>query len=526
MSTTRASRSRSRTLRRNRTGESELAYRIVPRVRGQQPVVTPTANPLVALFSAPACPEGSRFRIAFRRKDDSEWSRTGAEPCRGSRSSNLYVAGMRAESVYEMHAEVLTRSQAVVGAAVSFQTGISDGDLAAFKMAVPREQRSDTAEPLLVYSIEIPSQRPIATDLDGNVVWYLPKMDRSLTRMLSGGRFLVFSGGINEENSRVQVLSEVDLAGNTIRETNIARVAEQLEERGIKSVCKPNGQQCVGGFHHDAIRLPNGHTIAIASLERMFSEGGQGSQDPVDIVGVLILDLDEDMQLRWFWNSFDHLDTKRAALGDEKCRGTIGGGGCAPVFLAPAANDWLHGNALSYSRRDGDLLLSMPEQDWVIKIDYGDGRGTGKVVWKLGDGGDFAIQAKDEHPWFSYQHDVGFVPGSDDTLVLLDNGQRHQKKDPKAHTRGQVWKIDEKARTATLVMSADLGVYSPFVGSAQALRNGGFHFTTGAIQEDSSIAGRSFEIAPDGRLIYALQITGALMYRSNRVADLYTAPEH
>ena len=72
--------------------------------------------------------------------------------------------------------------------------------------------------------------------------------------------------------------------------------------------------------------------------------------------------------------------------------------------------------------------------------------------------------------------------------------------------------------------SADLNVYSPFVGSAQRLSNGDLHFTTGVIPEDTSVVGRSFETTADGNVIYALQIWGAVMYRSNRIADLYTAP--
>jgi hypothetical protein len=370
----------------------------------------------------------------------------------------------------------------------------------------------------------MPDQRPMATDLEGNLVWYLPLHERSLTRMLAGGRFLVLNGGINDQQSRTQVLSEVDLAGNTIRETNIESIADQLQEHGIHSVCKPNGHECVPGFHHDAIRLPNGHTVAIASLERMMTQGAQGSEDPIDVIAVLLLDLDEDFQLKWFWNAFDHLDVSRAAIGGEKCKGPVGGGGCSPVFLAPEANDWLHGNALSYSRADGNLTLSLPEQDWVIKIDYQNGNGTGKVLWRLGEGGDLQLKSDEKFPWFSYQHDGGFEPPGSDTLLLLDNGQRHKKKDPEAHTRGQWWRIDEKAHTAALVKNFDLGVYSPWVGSAQHLSNGNFHFTTGAVLKDVSFAPRSMEITPEGKVIYALETTAALIYRSNRVQDLYTPP--
>jgi hypothetical protein len=160
----------------------------------------------------------------------------------------------------------------------------------------------------------------------------------------------------------------------------------------------------------------------------------------------------------------------------------------------------------------------------VIKIDYSNGKGSGKILWRLGEGGDLKVDSKDAHPWFSYQHDAGFEPAGSDTLLLLDNGPRHKKKNPKANTRGQLWKIDEKARTAALVMNADLGVYSPFVGSAQRLSNGNYHFTVGALLNDTSFGGRSIETTPDGKVIYELEITGALMYRSNRIANLYTPP--
>ena len=110
---------------------------------------------------------------------------------------------------------------------------------------------------------------------------------------------------------------------------------------------------------------------------------------------------------------------------------------------------------MSYSRADGNLTLSLPEQDWVIKIDFQDGKGSGKVVWRLGDGGDLKVQSTEELPWFSYEHDGGFDVQESDTLLLLDNGRAARRRFA-AHTRGQYWKVDEKSHTATLVMSADL----------------------------------------------------------------------
>src|SRR5690242_12381540 len=50
--------------------DSELQFRVLPRAVGGTPTVSPTSVPLVALFSAPACPLGSEFRVAFHRADD------------------------------------------------------------------------------------------------------------------------------------------------------------------------------------------------------------------------------------------------------------------------------------------------------------------------------------------------------------------------------------------------------------------------------------------------------------------------
>jgi hypothetical protein len=268
-------------------------------------------------------------------------------------------------------------------------------------------------------------------------------------------------------------------------------------------------------------------------------------------MGTLLIDLDEDLQVSWVWNAFDHLDISRKALGDEKCHGTSGGVACAPVYLGEVANDWLHGNAVSYSHKDGNLVLSLPEQDWVIKVDYQDGKGSGKVLWRLGEGGDLKSDTDDKLAWFSYQHDVAFEPAGADTLVLFDNGHRRQKKEEKkddkdakdeknkdakddkdkdakpvekqeAHSRGQVWKIDEAAKKATLLVNADMGGYAPYMGSAQRLSNGNFHFTASTIRNNASRNARSVETTPDGKIVYTLETLPA--YRSNRIADLYTPP--
>ena len=508
------------------TADDEQPFRTISRIKDSSPVITPTANPLIALFSAPPCTDAGKFRVAFQRQGSKVLSYTPFEACRGSRSNNVFVAGMRADSDYRLRAEFVSGSDVIMGSWMTFHAGVLDGDFPPVSIAVPRDTGSSTAEPVLVLSVASSGglKRPIATNMDGNVIWYLGS-PQFLTRMLPGGGLLVLSEGANSGNDmrRLQIVREMDLAGNILRETNITRVAEQLESRGIHSDCKKSVKECVSGFHHEAIRLPNGHTLVIAGLERMFPTGTQGSKEPVDILGDLVIDLDEDFQVASVWNSFDHLDLNRASREDSKCKEGPGSGGCPPIFLAGQANGWLHSNSLNYIPATGDFLISVPEQDWILKIDWRDGKGSGRILWRLGEGGDFAAKTSDPNPWFSFQHDAGFEPVGSNLISVLDDGHARKKKDPTANNRGQVWKLDEEAHTATLMHNADLGVYSVAVGSAQSLKNGGYTFEAGFINPASPYS-RAVETSTDGKVIYAQQVEGLIVYRSFRIADLYSAP--
>ena len=503
------------------TGQAELPFQIVSRVKGKEQVVTPTSHPLVAVFSAPPCPAGSQFRVAFHADGDEAISRTPSEPCRSSTSNNVYVAGMRADTEYRLRSEVNTNGQTMAGDYLPFHTGMLDGNFAPVSIVVPRASGSDDSNPVIIFSaLSLDgSVRPIATDLEGRVIWYLRSPDL-ITRIIPGGRFLVLGDGVNSVNSARsgQLLRELDLAGNVVRETNIGRVAEQLESHGIHSDCQKNGRECVSGFHHEAIRLPNGHTLAVAGFERMMPTGTQGSKVPVDVLGDLIIDLDQDFQVAGIWNSFDDEDINRKSLNDAKCH--TGEGGCPAILLADEANGWLHSNSLNYIPSTGDFVVSQPEQNWVLKVDWQDGKGSGKVLWRLGKDGDFKVDSKDPNPWFAFQHDAGFEPVGSDLLTLTDDGDASGTA-AKAGVRAQVWKLDEEKHIATLVYNFPLGVGTICCGSMQTLKNGGYLAIAGW---SLPLVGRSTEFDKDGNVVLAMDIEGAVDYRSYRVPDMYSAP--
>jgi len=39
----------------------------------------------------------------------------------------------------------------------------------------------------------------------------------------------------------------------------------------------------------------------------------------------------------------------------------------------------------------GDLIWSSRHQDFVMRVDYQDGTGTGNILWRMGNQGDFAL---------------------------------------------------------------------------------------------------------------------------------------
>jgi hypothetical protein len=503
------------------TGEATVPFQFVSRVNGTAQVVTPTAHPLVALFSAPTCPVGKQFRVAFHADGEESISRTPSQPCRNSISNNVYVAGMRADTEYRLRSEVIAGATITPGAWLPFHTGMLDGNFPPVSLVVPPTSGAEQSEPVIIYSALSLSGgvRPFATDLKGRVIWYLRSAD-SITRVIPGGRFLVLADGLNSANSTRdgQILRELDVAGNVIRETNIGIVAEQLESHGIHSDCHKSGRECVSGFHHEAIRLPNGHTLAVAGIERMMPTGTQGSKLPVDVLGDVVIDLDEDFQVAGVWNSFDHQDLNRKSLNDAKCH--TGEGGCPAILLADDANGWLHSNSLNYIPSTGDFLISQPEQNWVLKIDWKDGKGSGKVLWRLGKDGDFKAESKDPNPWFSFQHDAGFEPLGSDLLTLTDDGDASGTA-KKAGVRTQVWKLDEQNHIATLVYNAPLEVGTICCGSTQLLKNGGYSAVAGW---SLPMAGRTTEFDQNGKVVFAVEIAGAVDYRSYRVDDMYSAP--
>lgn len=480
------------------------SFRLLSRVAAGGPaVVSATSHPLIGYYSAPACAAGSKMRAQFRKVNTQTWFNTPFQNCEPPTSMNFYLAGMEATSTYTVRHEVHTGSAVSASPTLSFTTGpITITNLPTMTVRNAADAPNNTEYPYVAHSFAVGSTGYMAqsvTNLNGKVVWYYNKLGGRLMRPQLNGGFTTLAGAGN-------VARMVDVAGNTVWETNVAALNEKLVAKGY---------QPITSIHHDAVILPNGKIALLCSIERVFNNV-QG-HDEVDLIADSVVVLHRNsLDVMWYWNAFDHMDVNRKAILDETCFAI--GGGCPPYYLRPVAKDWMHTNSVSYTP-DGHFLLSVRHHDWVIKINFAQGAGDGRILWRLGREGDFAIVSSDPSPWFTHQHDPEMDMGTTTLLTVYDNGNTRQTEDPNALSRGQAYLLDEKTMKATPVLNRTLATYANRIGAAQALPSGAYHFTSGAVDGAADKAW-SQEVRADGLITFVLEASVST-YRSFRLRDMY-----
>ncbi len=232
-------------------------------------------------------------------------------------------------------------------------------------------------------------------------------------------------------------------------------------------------------MHHDYALLPNGHMIVIVS-ETVSESGLIGQPDPITVTGDLLVELDQNHNPVWAWSTFGHLDLNRHPL---------------------TFPDWTHTNAVVYTPDDHNLMISMRTQDWVIKIDYNDGKGTGNILWHLGYQGDFTLinngaTTTDPSLWFYGQHDINVVSQKSSgvfSVTLFDDGNNRvvnnnndnssicgEGSAAPCSSAAPILELDETAKTATIQFRSQPPVYTQppgliefaaFGGSSRLLAN-------------------------------------------------------
>jgi arylsulfate sulfotransferase len=485
-----------------------------------------TNNPLVAQYTvltALGCP--GQVMVEFG-PDTSYGRRTAWFPVPASSNiTTILVAGMKATTTYHMRAQ----AQAQCTQATSYSTDdatFTTGTLPSLPfptVTVTRPSPSPSSpENAGIEMITVPTINTPAffTDRDGNPIWYYDVGQSALPyvfKLLPNGNIIIMiTANPIATTYAISSIREIDLAGNLIRELDIPTLGKRMQAAGFDFA--PDN------YTHDLFPLENGHLILLTNYSKNFTDlpGYPGS---LAVVGDGLVDLDENWNPVWAWNSFDHLDVNRHLNG---------------------LPDWTHGNGVGYSPSDGNLLLSLRHQSWILKIDYSNGTGTGNVLWRLGYQGDFALTANgvptdDPSQWFSFQHFPVVISqtGPQTMLGVWDNGNNRVLNiegvvcgplpvyNIPCHSVATIFQIDESAKVADLAWTDSPGLYSLWGGSLNQLANGNVEFDANApvvppVANAASIVQEVTQTAPP-QVVWQMAITPGTSnaYRAYRYPSLY-----
>jgi arylsulfate sulfotransferase len=477
----------------------------------QAGVVTPTQNPQVARYTI-VPPSGATVTIDFGR-DTTYGLQTWAVPAPLDGSPvSILVAGMRAFTTYHMRARMsLPDGSQSLDPDHVFKTG----GLPPERIPQVTVTRPDGLEPSpgieLINDLSIvpiPLTEKVtasAFDLEGNLVWFYDLEDSGELdspfpiKLLPNGDFLlVVTGAFNG-------VREINLAGETISQFSKGDLNQALSQAGFQLV--------IHALHHDILPLPNGHLILLASTFQSFTNL-PGFPGTTQVTGDALIDLDQNRKPVWVWSAFDHLDIDRQPLSFP---------------------DWTHSNAIIDSPDDGNLILSMRNQDWVIKINYRDGAGDGSILWRLGPGGDFVIPGGSPADFNYAQHYpvlIGAKSSGVFPLMMFDNGNNRIMDSngtvcgspgaASCYSRPVLFELDETSKTAQILWQDKLSLFSVCCGSINMLGNGDVEFDI-AFDSDLPSGSGVQEVTQDSapRLVWQMDVLGQLAYRAFRMPSLY-----
>lgn len=479
--------------------------------------VASTGNPLVASYSIPA-PQGATVEVQFGASMNyglNTW--TQPAPADGG-AVTILVAGMRASTAYHMQALIhLPDGTQVADTDHAFTTGALPAPIS--NITVQQTAGVTPAPGVELLCLLPPADNrgelaAVVTDLSGNVIWYYdigPGLWPFPMKLLPNGHMLVVASPVTGTGLEGDEVREVDLAGNVI-----TRITSSQVDAGLASL---GASFEIAGLHHDILQLPNGHFILLVNNEETFNNK-PGLPPGTVVLGDALVDWDPQKGAVWYWSAFDHFDVSRIPYG-----------------IANGVSDWTHANAVTYSPDDGNLILSMRDQNWIVKINYQNGAGDGSVLWRFGYQGDFTLPAGEAPIDWNYgQHYTTIVsPNSAGvfSLMFFDNGNNRlvDANNDVCGTAGAiscysdvpVFQVDENTKTAQVQTDTKLSpAYSICCGDAQFLSNGDLEYDVAA--DVSPVLSSYVQEVTQGQspqLVWQMNILGPLAYRAFRVPSLY-----
>ena len=472
--------------------------------------VSATTHPLVAKYTI-TIPSNANVEVQFGETTSYGRGTNLVPTPLGGGTVNILVAGMKASTLYHMRAVAhFPDSSTFTDSDQTFTTGAIDPA----KLPIITVDSPGTPNPgvELVDINTSPFAGPdlydvVVTDLGGNVIWYYDHTNSDGTtfpaKFLPNGDLITVNNQILPDGTPGGngILRETDLVGNVVRELDVTTMKTRMTNAGLD----PNQYN---GPHHDVVLLPSGDFIVFSHYSTTFTDVAGSPFVAADT----ILLLDANWNPKWVWDSAAHLDHARAPFGYP---------------------DWTHCNGLAYSPVDHNIIVSCRNQSLVYKIDFRDGTGTGAVLWRLGNGGDFTLLNGTVADWNYAQHNPGYFGDPvNDVLAMWDNGNNRVMDglgdicgtagQPACYSRGVAFQLDEFGKTATIVFDHRPGQYAALIGSIQLLANGNVTDDAGASNgfgQNANVYEVTNETSP--QLVWHMNVNGSYVYRANRIPSLY-----
>jgi arylsulfate sulfotransferase len=445
-----------------------------------------------------------------------------ATPSANGGEVQIYVAGMLGQTEYHMRARATLNNGATYDDIDHTCTTGLPPPTSAVSVSTPA---GGTPQPgIEMFNTLLPAgdTQAFATDLNGNVIWTYayPHTSADLIQgiqLLPNGNLLMvvsYLSSLTKAQSPgvVNEIREVDLAGNTVNSLNMDSLNQKLAAGNFRDA--EGNLYKLGSFHHDVLPLPNGHLVVLATYTRVFNNL-QGRTGATSVIGDALVDVDQNFNPDWVWNTFDHLDINRRPMNFP---------------------DWTHSNGMLYSSDDHNLLLSMRHQNWVIKINFLDGKGSGDVMWRLGEGGDFKlVGATDPTDWFYAQHGMNyFSPNTTGVfrIGMMDNGNDRMFPSgqvlcqPYSPTKAQCYstmpllELNETNMTATMIAHYEPppAYFSFFGGNAELLDNSNVEVDFCAAVKGAIVQ----ELNPQAsQVVWQATTSGADQFHVYRLPSLY-----
>ncbi len=478
--------------------------------------VTQTANPQVALYTV-TLPNPGSVTIDYG-KTSSYGLKTWTQSTSTGGPVSIFVAGMLADTNYHMRATVEYADGSTVNDVDHiFHTGSLPPNMQLNFQATTAAGM--TPQPGLEL-LDSTKDGIFITDLSGNILWtYKAANIIQGVKLLPNGDILMAIGANSSDVLKgplppgtVVDIREVNLAGDTVRDVSLATLNAELAAASCAE-CDVK----LADFHHDVTALPNGHWLVLANTTMHLSSTTNPpltNEPPTTVLGDVIVDLDQYLKPVWVWNEFNHLDPNRHPFGFP---------------------DWTHTNAIIYSQDDGDLLVSIRHQSWIVKVNYDYGYGDGSILWRLGQGGDFTLQGgTDPTDWQYMQHGPSFFSQNTSgqfSLGMMDNGDDRMfppgvtcdttGAPPCHYSTIPVFRIDEVTKTATLSFHQILptSLYSLWGGNTQQLGNDDVEYDLTAPASGSYIYEVTQTSSP--QTVWSLYYSGGSIYRGFRIPSMY-----